>query len=296
MLVYFGKDTAQEVEIKTVADVAGSLSGKYFLFHTAAGVKHYAWFNVTGSASVDPAPAGGWIGHSVVITSGAPAVTVASALQAVLTAVSGFTATVLADTVTLKNTLVGYAQPARDAEAALAATGFSFQVTVLGQLEESAGSIQGDISVTNFHVNKVEVKAHSTGSTVQQEIPVGVSKPEISFTLQETSKDRIEKIFNQLGYGSVTGVGADKTKGFGFGTSVIGASVPKIPVRFHPVSLDLSNKSEDWNFWKTNLTVDSFTFAAEAVATIPVKFAVYPDDSKNKNYNLIMIGDASSAI
>jgi len=294
MYVYVGKDTAQISTIKTVPDVAGSLGGKYFLFHDSAGAKKYAWFN-TGAAT-DPAPAGGWAGSPVVITSGASATSVATALAAVLTAVVGFDATASGDVVTLVNTVIGYCQPPRDSENAALNTDFSFQVTVFGQAEESAGCIQGDIDVSGFEITKVEVKCHATGSTIQQEIPVGISKPEVSFTLQDTSKDRVEKIFNQLGFGSLTAVGADKAKVFGFGTSVLGASVPMIPLRFHPVAIDLSNKSEDWNFWKTNLSIESFTFAAEDVATIPVKFSVYPDDTKNKLINVIMIGDAANAI
>jgi hypothetical protein len=294
MYVYIGKDTAQEVAIKCVADVSSSLSAKYFLFHTPAGLKHYAWID-TGT-SVDPAPAGGWVGHQVTIAPNASATAVASALQAVLDVITGFDATVSGDVVTLVSSTTGYCQPARDADLLANKTGFSFQTTVLGQAKESAGCIQGDIEVTGFEVTKVEVKCHATGATIQQEIPVGVSKPEIAFTLQDTSKEKIEKIFNMMGYGSLTGVGADKQKVFGYGTSIVGADIPKLQVSFHPVALDASNKSEDWNFWKTSIGVDSFTFAAEDVATIPVKFAVYPDDTKHKSINLIMIGDEANAL
>lgn len=293
MLVFIGKDIAQQVAIKTVADVSSSLGGKYFLFHTPAGVKHYAWFN-TG-ASVDPAPPGGWTANVVTISPNAAATSVATSLSAVLDAVAGFDSTVSGDVVTLVSSVIGYCQPARDAELAAGRTNFSFQTIVLGQAEESAGCIQGDIEVSNFEVTKVEVKCHATGATIQQEIPIGVSKPEISFTLQETSKARIEKVFNQLGFGSLTAVGADKSRIFGFGTSIIGSAIPKLYVRFHPVALDLSNKSEDWNIWQTSINIESFTFAAEDVATIPVSFSVYPDDTKNKSINLIMIGDAANA-
>lgn len=294
MYVNIGTDTAQQVAIKCVADVSNSLSAKYFLFHTPAGGKHYAWLD-TGS-SVDPAPAGGWTGHEVTISPNASASAVASALQAVLDAVVGFDATVSGDVVTLTNSAIGYCQPARDSEVELNKTNFSFQTVVLGQAKESAGCVQGDIEVSGFEVTKVEVKCHATGATVQQEIPVGVSKPEISFTLQDTSKEKIEKIFNMMGYGSLTAVGSDKQKVYGYGTSIVGADIPKLKVSFHPVALDATNKGEDWNFWKTSIGVDSFTFAAEDVATIPVKFSVYPDETKHKSINLIMIGDEANAI
>lgn len=294
MNVFVGTDTKNETTIKTVADVAGSLAAKYFLFHDSSGVKRYAWFN-TGT-SIDPAPAGGWIGHAVAITLGASATAVATALANILDVVTGFDAAAVNDLVTLKSTVAGYVQPARDADLAINQTKFSFQISIMGQIKESAGCIQGDIDVSGFEVTKIEVKCHATGGTVQQEIPVGVSKPEISFTLQDTSKSKIEKIFNQMGFGSLTAVGADKAKVFGYGTSIVGSNIPKLKVTFHPVSLDATDKSEDFNFWSTSLTVDSFTFAAEDVATIPVKFSVYPDDTKHKSINLIMIGDEANAI
>ena len=294
MYVYVGADTMQEVAIKCVADIAGSLGGKYFLFHSTAGSKEYCWFD-TG-VSVDPAPAGGWTGHKVTITNGASATSVASAAATVLTAVIGFTATASNDVVTLKSATIGYCQPPRDTEDAMKKTNFSFQTTVLGQQKLSVGCIQGDIDFSGIDINKVEVKCHATGSIVQQEIPIGVSKPEIKFVLQDTSKDQVERIFNQLGYGSLTGIGADYGRVFGFGTSIVGSDIPRLPVTFHPVSLDASNKSEDWNFWKTSISIDSFKFASEAVATIPVKFAIYPDNSKHKSINLIMLGDAAKAV
>jgi hypothetical protein len=292
--VYIGSDVAQVSTIKCVADTAGSLGAKYLLFHTPAGLKHYAWFN-TG-ASVDPAPAGGWVGHAVVITSGDTASEVATALSAVLTAVTGFDSTAVGDTVTLTSTVIGWCMPPRDADLTASKTNFSFAVTVLGQAEESAGCVQGDIEISNFEVSKLEVKCHATGSTIQQEIPIGLGKPEVSFTLQDTDKSKIERIFNMMGFSSSLAVGADKGNGFGFGTGIIGASTPLIKVKFHAVEADASDKSGDWHMWKTNITVDSFTFASEDVATIPVTFSCYPDATKKKEYDVIFIGNEADAI
>ena len=89
MLVTFGKDVYQVQTITCVADVASSLQNKYFLFTDSAGAKRYAWFNV-GGLGVDPAPAGGWTSHPVAITANTSATGVATALAAVLTAVTGF--------------------------------------------------------------------------------------------------------------------------------------------------------------------------------------------------------------
>ena len=125
MYVYIGKDTAQVQTITTVADVAGSLGGKYFLIHTPT-VKHYVWFN-TGS-SVDPAPAGGWTEIEVAITSGASALLLQRLCKGVLDVFTGFNATVSGNVVTVTNVATGYAQPAIDADSGFAFKSNNFRV------------------------------------------------------------------------------------------------------------------------------------------------------------------------
>jgi hypothetical protein len=288
MYVYFGKDTAQVEKITCVADVAGSLGAKYFLFMDSAGTKRYAWF--TTGASVDPAPAGGWTGHSVTIVSGDSATAVATALAAVLTAVTGFDATASGAIVTLTHTAVGYAQPAYDGNA-----GFAFKVSTLGQTKVSGGCLQGDIEVGGFEQSKVEITCHESGTTVRSEKISGYSKPTLSFTLQETDKASIQRLFVLYGMNVFTPVGADKEAVFGYGPLNIGGSNPKILVNMHPVELDAADKSEDWNFWNAELSIDSFTFSGESVNTIPATFNIFPDDSKPKAIGFFMIGDAAKA-
>jgi hypothetical protein len=53
--VYLG--TAQIDTVIPVADVSGSLEGKYFMLTTAAGGHYYVWYD-KGVGAVDPAPAG----------------------------------------------------------------------------------------------------------------------------------------------------------------------------------------------------------------------------------------------
>lgn len=108
----FGGGTGNAFEtftVTTVADVSGSLNNKYFLFETlsAAGVKtlRYLWLNVN-SLGVDPAPAGR-TGHVVALATNATANQVASAIQAVLAAVTGLGATVLTNVVTATLTVKG---------------------------------------------------------------------------------------------------------------------------------------------------------------------------------------------
>lgn len=292
MFVYIGKDTAQVQSIKCVADVSSSLQNKYFLFHTSAGVKHYAWFNVA-TLGVDPAPAGGWTGHVVAISANASASTVASALQAVLDAVTGFDATVSGTTVTLTNTVVGYAQPAIDSVAA--PTTFSFKVTTLGQSEKSAGCIKGDIEITGFSQQELEITCHASGTTVKDSRITGYDKPEISFTLQETDKQSLQDIMVMYGMPVFTPVGADKEAVFGYGPSNVGGSNPKVYIRMHPVSDDTSDKTNEWNLWSCELALDTFNFSGENLSEIPATFTMYPDETKPKGIQFLMVGNATLA-
>lgn len=98
-----GSGAVNEVyTVTTVADVANSLQNKYILFETitALGVRtlRYAWFNVS-AGGVDPAIAGR-TGHVVAISTGDTADAVATALNAVLNALTDLNSTVLTNVVT----------------------------------------------------------------------------------------------------------------------------------------------------------------------------------------------------
>jgi hypothetical protein len=288
--VFLGKD---QVQVQTIKTQPGTLlGGKYFLFHDSAGAKRYAWLD-TGS-SVDPAPAGGWSGHVVAVLVGDTATQIATKIAAVLTAVSGFDATSSGDVITLTATAVGYAQPARDSVGA-SATNFAFKVSSLGSVERVIGCVQGDLEISGFEQTKVEVKCHDTGATVQKEIISGYTNPVLSMTLQETDKESIKKVLIDSGMTSFTPVGADSVEVYGYGANNVGGSNPKIPVRLHPVALDSSNKSEDWNVWTAELQMDTFVMSGENVSTFPVTLKMYPDNAKPKSIQFFMIGDAAKA-
>lgn len=287
--VYIGKDTAQ-VQLITVVPGAG-LSGKYFLFHDSAGAKHYAWFN-TG-ASVDPAPAGGWTGHAVVITAGDTATEVAVALSAVLGAVAGFDSTSSIAVVTLTHTVIGYAMPARNPdEDSVDSAGFAYLVSVLGQTKTSAGCIDGDIEVSGFAQDVEEIKCHASGSTVKGEIIKGYSKPEMKFTLQETDNDSLKKALVLAGMPVYLPIGADQVPVFGYGPANVGGSNPQVQIELHPVEKDAADKSEDTTFWKCQASLDTLNWSGENRSLIPVSFSIYPDDLKPKGIQYFMRGDA----
>jgi hypothetical protein len=287
--VYFGKSQVQIQTIKCVADVSSSLQNKYFVFHDAAGAKRYAWINV-GAAGVDPAPVGSWTGHAVAISANATAGAVATALTAVLTAVTGFDAAASGSTVTLTHTDTGYAQPARDID-----TSFAFKVTQVGSIERAVGCIKGDLSLSGFATTKVDITCHDSGTTVKKQIVSGYGNPSLELILQETDKASLKQVLIDYGMYSFTPVGADKEEVFGYGPTNVGGDNPKILVRLHPTELDATDKSEDTNFWRCELGLDSFLWSGENVSELPVTMTVFPDSTKPTAIQFFMIGNATLA-
>ena len=192
MDVYIGFDQKQEQEIIFVADTAAKpLDEKYFFFYDPAGAKHYAWIDAGG---VDPAPAG-YTGHAIAITALDSAETIAAAAATVLGAVTGFDATVSGYVVTLKCTANGYATLAHDAQTEADKTGFGFNLTVVGDLFEKIGYIDGDIEVSGLSRSPVDITTHQTGTSVVGQISSGSGNPELAFALKEVTTEKYEKCF-----------------------------------------------------------------------------------------------------
>jgi len=160
----------EKVCVVHVADVAGSLGGKYY---SLMGT-HYVWFD-TGT-SVDPSVVG-LTGLQVVIVSGDSASVVAGKVQAVIDADVNFSATVSIDQVTITAALVGDKSATVDVDSGVSVV----------QLQEGGstdmGLIDGDIE-TSFEEQTFEVFAHQTGTTLLTDLRQGVSAS-VSMTLKE---------------------------------------------------------------------------------------------------------------
>lgn len=124
--------TAGVAEITTVlcvADVSGSLSGKYFLIDgidsTGRVKKFYVWIDVA-DGSADP-NVSGRTGIEVNIAADATANAVASAVQTAIDAITEFGAAVATATVTVTNANAGDIDNAADID-----TGFTITVTTGG--------------------------------------------------------------------------------------------------------------------------------------------------------------------
>lgn len=119
--------------VTTIANSVDSLNGKYFTLNTAydrAG--YYFWYKSSGTAAVDPAVAGR-TGVEILINTGDADTVVASKTQlAISTVITGFTATVLTNVVTVTNIDDG---PATNGSAGT--SGFTVTVTQAGRGEDA---------------------------------------------------------------------------------------------------------------------------------------------------------------
>lgn len=290
MVVFWGSDVMQVQTITTRQDVASNLNNDYFFLYDSAGVKHYFWFDVN-NAGADPAPGGGAIGHEVDISVGESASGVATALELVIEAVTGFNSTVSSNVVTVTHTVAGYAQAAHEGVGTL----FTFAVTTLGDTEQDAGFTDGNIEMTTEPQN-VDVTAHQRGTEVLSHIRTGTNV-EAAISFKETTVAQLRRVFLHHG-GEFTPSGASGTQLVGWGSSkqFLNTIDQAKKLRLHPKVLSASDRSRDVTFWLAYPNPESLAFSGEEILMQPVTFAVYEDDTKPAAINKFAIGDSSQTL
>lgn len=284
MKVVYGKAIAQVEKIICHANAgAYALTGKHFFFYDSAGVQHYAY------EGTDPAIAGA-TGHDMGLSGGETAAAVATALAAVLGAVSGFDAVASGPEVTLTHTATGYASSAHDGKGTNG-TKFGFQIVTQGESEIDIGCVEGDIEV-EFEETFAEVKCHDTGTTPIAILKTGVSNVQITLAALETTKAKLKALMTRTG-GSFKP--ENGTEVFGMGTFKNFENMFKFAskLRLHPVRLLDDDFTEDWTFHKAIPKLTGATFSGENPFTLPLTFQVFPDETKNSRVNYFSIGDGS---
>jgi len=146
--------SAESTTIQAVAAAAG-IAGTYFTASTPT-TNYYVWFTFDGTGDDPALPAATAV--PVALVTGDDAAAVAGKIQAALDAITGFTASVLTDTVTLTNDDNGLVSPCTDG--AISPTGYT--ITQLNQGEDD--TISAIFSVDTLTIGLVN------GSTTQQEI------------------------------------------------------------------------------------------------------------------------------
>jgi hypothetical protein len=286
MNVAWGTDTFQVETITTRADVASDLNNDYFYLYLPSGAKHYFWFDV-GSAGTDPAPAGA-TGHEVDVAVNATASAVATALEAVIEAVTGFDSTVSGSVVTVTNTTAGYASQGHEGFG----TSFAFALVTEGDTAADIGFTDGDIEVT-MEEDLVEVTAHQTGTDTLSEIRTG-KQVEAVVTFKETTVAQLNKLLRQAGSTyTPAGAGGSEVAGWGTHKNFLQTLVNAKKLVLHPTVLGAADKSRDLTFHLAYAKMESLTFSGESIFMVPITFKCYPKLTLNDRVEYFSFGDGS---
>lgn len=299
MKVVYGVDTAQKEKITIRSGIVkAQLAGRYFhMYALVAGViaKHVFWFN-TGADTAPTGLADATL-HEVDISAGTidTVAEIATELATVIAGVAAYASAVATNNVIeVEHANVGFAPSAHDAKQPLKVTQFGFEILVQGDSEDELGCIEGDIEVS-FEESFLDVTCHAEGTTPVAQLKNGVSSVEVTMNLQETTKEKLKKMFVKSGGSFIPDQG---TEVFGMGTFKNFENMFKYAtkLRLHPVRLLDGDRSEDYTFHKAIPNLTGLTFSGENVFTLPITFKVYPAQGIDSRVNYFAIGDGSQSL
>ena len=299
MKVIYGENKAQVEKITIRAGVTKtSLASKYFILYALVGgavTKNLFWFKTSG---VDAAPVIADVTmHEVDISAvGIDTVQeIAAELATAIAAVVGvYTSAVVANVITVTHSVMGYVPSAHDALTESGKTNFAFEIVAQGDSEDELGCIQGDIEVA-FEESFIDVTCHAEGITPVAQLKNGVSSVEVTLNLEETTNEKLKKMFVKTGGSFIPDNGSEV---FGMGTFKNFENMFKYAtkLRLHPVRLLDGDRSGDYTFHKAIPNLTGLTFSGENVFTLPVTFKVYPAEGINSRVNYFAIGDGGQSL
>lgn len=296
MKVVYGVDTLQKEKLTIRTGISkASLAGKYFHLYSTSllGIlsKHVFWFQVSGT-DVPPVLSDASL-HEVDISSGgiATVAEMATALASEISLLTEYSATSINNVIEVIHQVSGYAPSAHDAKMILLKTNFGFEIVVQGDKEDELGCIEGDIEVA-FEESFIDVNCHAEGATPVAQLKNGVSSVEVTLNIQETTKEKLKKMFTKSGGSFIPDAG---TEVFGMGTFKNFENMFKYAtkLRLHPVRLLDGDRSEDYTFHKAIPNLTGLTFSGENVFVLPITFKVFPAESIDSRVNYFSIGDGS---
>ena len=260
-----------------ITPVNGLSGGEYFVFSTPT-IKKYVWFDLDG-ASVDPAPAG-YTGIEAEIVTGHSVADVIAAIK--LAVETDGDALVTASTDGLSCRIENF-----DLGAVLEDVGAGTSGFTVGQEAAGFGGALGKTKNAiemSLEVETLDVTSNQTGSIPLDTLQTGVS---VSLTadLMELTEARFKAIVGE-GHGSfVNTAGGDVV---GFGTSKLYKSSFEFAGKLvgHPVSLDASDRSRDFVFWKTVPVMSSINYDGTSEQLLSVEFKALIDETKDAKLSL----------
>lgn len=241
--------------------------------------KHYIWFD-DNDAAVDPAIAG-FTAHAVDVSAAETPAQLATAVAAIVTAITGFDAEAIGNQVRVGRTAVGETTESVDVD-----SGIEYALTRRGR-DVDLGLLQGDVE-TNFAPSNFMLKAHQYGPTPVAAINQGFETLECKTMLLETQK-AVQKEFYKI-YGGVFTPGAG-TEIFGAGSAAQGKNMMVEAGRLVLKPVTASDDTENVNFMLAIPVPGSLVFSGENPRTLEITWQGFIDRDFDSRANAIAFGD-----
>jgi len=282
---FYGKREVSTVA--TVADDAGSLNNKYFVFYSisenGAVSKIAPWINVN-EVGTAPVVADATM-VEVKVATGATAAAVATALSAALAAVTDCVASVSTSTVTIKNKYFG----AVTAIADTGITGFTVASTVTGWGGSLGGTEDVDVS-PEFSTTPVQFS--QWGDTDLDQILIG-QKCMVSFKALEITAAFWTNVLNRV-FGESLTVGADKL--LGFGTSKLFGTLVQYAGELILKPMNRADNDGNITFFKAMPAPSSINYSGTDLHGVELEFVACHDATRNSKIDIWFRGDETSLL
>ena len=276
------------IEASEQLDFAGltglDVKGKFLNLSTAKDtILNYLWGD--DSIVADPAPAGRTAIPFTVTGDTDTAATLAAAANAALVAATGYASTVSGTVVTVNRDAVGLVTDTVDVD-----SGILVSVCRRGK-DFDLGLLDGDVEASLAPSNFV-VTAHQTGVTPRAALFQGLESLEVTTSMLETQKSKLDEVYGLYGAVFTPGAGTSVT---GVGTSKQGQNLLVDAAR---LVLKPVNATDDTTNTVLMLAVpvpDSLVFSGENPRTLSVTWQGYIDDQIDSRASAFLLGDETQA-
>ncbi len=271
------------IDVKDI--VAADLNGLYFNIYDAS-TTYDVFFDLDAAGTPNP---GAGTGIEVDVTTGMTEAAILGAMETAIEGATGYTGRI--DGSRLFITLDVTDKVATDA--ADVDSGISVVIVTKGGFID-LGILDGNVE-PSFTEDLLDVTGHQFGTSVLAQLRQG-NNAEVALTLKESTQGLYREVFG-AGGDTFTPSGGGATELYGWGDSKQGTNtiVNSRRLRFHPVALDDSDRSEDLTFWLAYPNPDTIVFSGEDFNTLSVTFKTFLDLGKPEQIRRFAFGDSSQA-
>lgn len=267
------------IDVKDI--VAADLNGLYFNIYDAS-TTYDVFFDLDAAGTTNP---GSGTGIEVDVTTGMTEAQILGVMETAIEAATGYTGRI--DGSRLFITLDVTDAVATDA--ADVDSGIAIAIVNKGGFID-LGILDGNVEPT-FTEDLLPVQGHQFGTSILAQLRQG-NNAEVTLVLKESTQSLYKEVFGAGGDTFTPGAG---TELYGWGDSKQGGNtlVNSRRLRFHPVSKDAADRSEDLTFWLAYPNPDTIVFSGEDFNTLSVTFTTFLDLGKPRAIRRFAFGDSS---